>query len=155
MIVLPENIIRNLYIDPEDLVTVSGEESKSSKNAWFTVAKFDRETYEKNAVVHEYLHYLGFDNFTSGVHNSVGAADSLIRFDDDLVYSCAELSFPTWTLDLKHGRYLAGGAYKDFNLGKACLMCAMAKISKKKMRIDGSRGEKAISLCAPYRELRY
>lgn len=156
IIVLPENIVRDLFVDPVELKEPSTENPITTKQPWFVYAAWDDQTYNKASVVHEYLHYMGFDNFPSETHNSVGEKDSLIRFDDDVVISCAELSFPTWTLQLKHGLKLKNGAVKDFNLGKACLMCAMAKNNKKGLvRIDASRAEKAISACAPYREIIY
>ncbi|MGZ3775391.1 MAG: hypothetical protein ACXVCY_09370 [Pseudobdellovibrionaceae bacterium] len=155
MILLPVNIIKNLFIDTMALEPVASKEPILAKKFWFMDSLYDQRLYNKNAIFHEYLHYLGFDNYSVDAHNSVADQNSPIRFDSDLVYSCAELSFPTWTLYFGHGRRLENGVVKDFDLAKACIMCALAIDSKPRLKTDIARAKYAGTVCEPYRQIQY
>ncbi|MGZ3771958.1 MAG: hypothetical protein ACXVCP_20060 [Bdellovibrio sp.] len=156
MIILPKSVVRGLYVPAENLTALSTLR-RTDKQTWLFYSYLNKKTvYAKNAVVHEYLHFLGFDNYSTDLHNSVTAKNNVSRFDDDLVYSCADLSFPTWTLQLRHGFSFKSGAVIGFDIGKACLICATAiDNGKKRPRLDDQRTKGALASCSSYHDLKY
>jgi hypothetical protein len=71
-----------------------------------------------------------------------------------MVYACADLSFPVWAVNLGHSSKI-NDLTKNFDLGKACLLCAMAVEQDGHIRLDQSKFQKASAVCKDYREFKY
>ncbi|MGZ3771871.1 MAG: hypothetical protein ACXVCP_16335 [Bdellovibrio sp.] len=149
MIILPKSAIRQIFIQENNLDARSVER-RTDKKSWLNSSSKNESLDSEYAVVHEYLHFLKFDNFSTGLHNDLGTQGSPLRFDDDVVYACADLSFPAWTL--KDGKTLIKtGAVVNFNIKNACIICASAKDNGRGgVVIDDNKISAAIRNCSSY-----
>lgn len=90
-------------------------------------------TYGDNTLIHEYLHFLEFDNLTVDNHNKLFKPESTTAHEIDVVYACAEQAYPSMIL---------------FNFTKACYTCAMAKNLNDSVIIDLDRSLPARQACS-------
>lgn len=153
MIILPKTAIRNLSLMESDLNQKSLER-RTDKYSWLMSASKDTGLEYQYAVLHEYLHFLKFDNFSTNLHNELGTQNSQLRFDDDLVYACADLSFPSWTL--KDGKTLIKTkVVVKFDIENACVMCALARDNGRDgTLVDDKRMLEVFRNCQSYKDLK-
>jgi hypothetical protein len=125
--------------------TKSDPEYRPLRTRWLKSARNIQGLYNKNAVLHEYLHFLQLDNAPRSNHNAVNAQGRHVDADDDLVYSCAEIVFPYWSTRTQKT------AIGYFDISKACYLCAMVASSNGEPRVDELRAEAADGVCRDYR----
>lgn len=96
-----------------------------------------------NTIIHEYLHFLGFDNFAAPDHN-IFAREHRFVINTDLVFACAEQAFSYWSN--YEIRYTGGGLPLTFK--DTCYSCAMAAEIDGVVQLDNKgRSKIAIKNC--------
>jgi hypothetical protein len=143
----------NLILIPVDTIQLLVSQSQNQEFPptklfsvnWDVQAYRDPALYDKGAILHEFLHFLRFDNTPVEAHNSANEKNPKVRMDDDLVYSCAEMSYPFWSLKSRHHTATP-------SIRKSCYLCAMAEFKNGKVRVSEARASAANDVCAPLRK---
>lgn len=139
----------NLILIPMNMVPTNPIEGTRSEVNPLEESQFivhdlgTRQLNQHNTVLHEYLHFLGFDNAHVADHTAVVHVNAKVRMDDDVVFACAELAYPYWSLQRELN--------PSFSLSKACHLCTMATVSQSRVSIDPRRHDWADRKCADFR----